>query len=184
MVPAANRAARHAGTLVYGPLVPATARARPVRAKPVRARPIARRVTHRARPPERAHRAHRTARPVPRARPVRGYARGRASAVVAFAYAHLGAPYVFGAAGRRGFDCSGLTQAAYARAGVRLVHKAALQTGRAVSRAAARPGDLVKWGSYHVGVYVGGGWVIHAPKPGDRVKKSRLWGRYRFVRLL
>ncbi len=109
---------------------------------------------------------------------------GRAAAVVAYAYAQLGRPYRFGADGPGGFDCSGLTKTAFARAGVRLVHKAAAQTGRSVSLAQARAGDLVKWGSYHVGVYVGNGYVIHAPKPGDHVKKSRLWGNYRIVRVL
>jgi len=104
--------------------------------------------------------------------------------VVSFAYAQLGKPYRYGAAGPGGFDCSGLTMRAFRRAGVRLPHKAAGQHGAAVSRRAARAGDLVKWGGWHVGVYVGDGWVIHAPKPGDRVKKSRLWGSYRIVRVL
>lgn len=104
--------------------------------------------------------------------------------MVAYAYAQLGRPYVFGASGGGGFDCSGLTMRAFARAGVRLVHKAAGQTGRTVGRSQARAGDLVKWGSSHVGVYVGDGYVIHAPKPGDHVKKSRLWGNYRIVRVL
>lgn len=104
--------------------------------------------------------------------------------MVAYAYAQLGVPYVWGGAGDGGFDCSGLTMRAYARAGVRLPHRAAEQTGRPVSRRAARPGDLVKWGSHHVGIYVGRGLVIHAPKPGDHVKKSHLWGSYRIVRVL
>jgi cell wall-associated NlpC family hydrolase len=109
---------------------------------------------------------------------------GSAGAVVAYAYNQLGRPYVWGGTGGSGFDCSGLTMRAYARAGVRLPHRAAEQSGRTVSLAQARPGDLVKWGSYHVGVYVGHGYVIHAPKPGDHVKKSRLWGSYRIVRVL
>jgi cell wall-associated NlpC family hydrolase len=120
--------------------------------------------------------AHRTARRA--VRPAAG-----ASAVVRFAYAQLGRPYVRNGEGRGGWDCSGLTKAAYARVGKRLAHKAARQTGRTVSRRQARPGDLVKWGSYHVGIYVGGGRVIHAPKPGDHVKRSRLWGSYRIVRV-
>lgn len=115
---------------------------------------------------------------------LRSPAHGRAAVVVSYVYAQLGVPYRFGAAGRGAFDCSGLTMRAYARAGVRLAHKAAWQTGRVVPARLARPGDLVKWGDYHVGVYVGGGFVIHAPKPGDHVKKSHLWGSHRFVRLL
>lgn len=104
--------------------------------------------------------------------------------MVAYAYAQLGKPYRYGADGPGAFDCSGLTLAAYARAGRRLPHRAAAQHGRPVSRRAARPGDLVKWAGRHVGIYVGRGYVIHAPKPGDRVKRARLWGSYRIVRVL
>lgn len=111
-------------------------------------------------------------------------ARRGAGAVIAYAYGALGKPYVFGAAGPRAYDCSGLTMRAYAKAGKHFAHKASSQNGRPVSRSKARPGDLVKWGGYHVGIYVGGGKVIHAPKPGDRVKKSGLWGSYRIVRVL
>jgi len=103
--------------------------------------------------------------------------------VVAYAYGQLGAPYEYGAAGGGAFDCSGLTMRAFQRAGIRLPHRAAGQSGRPVSLSRARPGDLVKWGDYHVGVYVGHGYVIHAPKPGDHVKKARLWGNYRIVRV-
>lgn len=103
--------------------------------------------------------------------------------VVRFAESQLGRPYVRGGTGRGGWDCSGLTRAAYARVGKRMPHKAARQHGRTVGRGQARPGDLVKWGDYHVGIYVGGGRVIHAPKPGDRVKRAALWGRYRIVRV-
>lgn len=116
-------------------------------------------------------------------RPAGRLGRGAAE-VVAYAYDQLGRPYVRGGTGGDGFDCSGLTMRAYGRAGLRLPHRAAEQSGRAVSRSRARPGDLVKWGSHHVGVYVGGGYVIHAPKPGDHVKKARLWGNYRIVRVL
>jgi cell wall-associated NlpC family hydrolase len=109
---------------------------------------------------------------------------GRAGSVVAYAYDQLGRPYARGGTGSGGFDCSGLTMRAYARAGVRLPHRAAEQSGRPVSLSRARAGDLVKWGSHHVGVYVGRGYVIHAPKPGDHVRKARLWGNYRIVRVL
>jgi cell wall-associated NlpC family hydrolase len=111
-------------------------------------------------------------------------ARAGARRVLAYAYRQIGKPYASGAAGPRAFDCSGLTQRAYGLAGIDLPHRAAGQRGRTVSAESARPGDLVKWGGYHVGIYVGGGFVVHAPKPGDRVKKSRLWGRHYFVRLL
>jgi len=147
-------------------------------ARKQRPRPTIRPAPRRSGAPSRAER-----RPRIRHRPAVAGRRG-AGVVVAFAYAQLGKPYQYGADGPGGFDCSGLTMRAFRKAGVRLPHKAAGQRGRSVSRRAARAGDLVKWGGWHVGVYVGGGWVIHAPKPGDRVKKSRLWGSYRIVRVL
>jgi cell wall-associated NlpC family hydrolase len=160
----------------------------PARKKRVRAvvRTEPRRTIERARTTRTAaHRAVRKPARVVQRRAVRVVgARAGVSSVVGFAYRQLGRPYRMGAAGPRAFDCSGLTMRAYARAGLRLPHKAARQLGRPVSLSAARPGDLVKWGGYHVGIYVGGGQVIHAPKPGDRVKKSRLWGSYRIVRIL
>lgn len=113
-----------------------------------------------------------------------GRASGRAATVIAYARRQLGKPYSFGR-----LDCSGLTMRSFARVGVSLPHKASRQDERGyrVSRSAARPGDLVFWGgdnAYHVGIYVGRGRVIHAPKPGDRVKVSSLWGSYYFVRVL
>ena len=82
---------------------------------------------------------------------------------------------------RLGFDCSGLTLYAYGRAGKRLPRTAQQQYAAStrISRAAARPGDLVFFHSgrtiYHVAVYAGAGWIWHAPKPGKRVAKVRLW---------
>jgi len=103
-----------------------------------------------------------------------GPASGQAAAAVQFAYAQLGKPYVYGAAGPDSYDCSGLTMAAWARAGVYLPHNAAMQQSatRAVSAADAQPGDLVFFGSpaYHVGIYIGGGNMIAAPHTGDVVK--------------
>lgn len=103
--------------------------------------------------------------------------------MVAYARRQLGRPYSFGR-----LDCSGLTMRSYAQAGVSLPHKAARQDerGRRVPRSAARPGDLAFWGgddAYHVAIYLGRGRVIHAPKPGDRVKVSRIWGSPYFVRV-
>jgi len=185
----ASRAGRRAGPLLYGPVL-----ARRPELAAARAAPAVRSVRRTAAGHRRTHRTVVRVHPVARSRLSRAVRHrtaaarsgrlGGAGAVVAYAYAHLGAPYVYGDAGRRGFDCSGLTMRAFARAGVRLPHRAGAQSGRRVSLRAARPGDLVKWGSYHVGVYVGRGYVIHAPKPGDHVKKSRLWGSYRIVRVL
>lgn len=109
----------------------------------------------------------------------------RGQRVAAWARAQIGKPYRFGAVGPRSFDCSGLTLRAYASVGKRLPRQSDAQgsRGHRVSRSQARPGDLVAWRG-HVGVYAGGGRVIHAPKPGDRVKIAKLWGAYRIKRVL
>jgi cell wall-associated NlpC family hydrolase len=99
---------------------------------------------------------------------------GPAGRVVAFAFAQLGKPYSWGAAGPRAYDCSGLTLAAWERAGLHLPHNAARQYGATtrVDRADARPGDLVFFYGRisHVGVYIGGGMMIHAPEYGENVR--------------
>lgn len=103
-----------------------------------------------------------------------GPATGSAAAAVRFAYAQLGKPYVWGAAGPSSYDCSGLTMASWAAAGVSLPHSSAAQYGSAphVSLSALRPGDLIFYGSpiHHVALYIGGGHVIHAPVPGEVVQ--------------
>ncbi|MFC8856847.1 NlpC/P60 family protein [Streptomyces sp. NPDC057144] len=79
----------------------------------------------------------------------------------------------------RGFDCSGLTLYAYAQAGVALPRTAAQQyaASEPVNPGQVKPGDLVFYGSsaasiHHVGIYVGGGWMIDAPRPGTQVRYS------------
>ncbi|BCJ43493.1 hypothetical protein GCM10010168_41970 [Actinoplanes ianthinogenes] len=96
-------------------------------------------------------------------RPIRMSARGGMNAVIAYARSQLGRRYVTGGEGRGGFDCSGLTRQAYARAGMRLPHSSRAQAARArsISRRLARPGDLVV-GSGHVGIYMGRGMMIDA----------------------
>ncbi|MEO3775782.1 NlpC/P60 family protein [Micromonospora sp. B11E3] len=106
------------------------------------------------------------------------YPGGGAGIAVKFACAQIGKPYVWGAAGPNAFDCSGLMMAAWARAGVSLPHNAARQravTAR-VSRADLRPGDLVFYYAdlHHVGMYVGGGWVVHASQAGVPIKMKRV----------
>ena len=99
---------------------------------------------------------------------------GRASAAISFARAQLGKPYVWGATGPSGYDCSGLTQAAWRAAGVSLPRTTYTQinAGRRVSRSELAPGDLVFFysGISHVGLYIGGGQMIHAPRPGAPVR--------------
>ncbi|USQ83058.1 NlpC/P60 family protein [Streptomyces phaeoluteigriseus] len=98
----------------------------------------------------------------------------RAAAAVSYAYAKLGSPYVWGATGPNAFDCSGLVQAAYRAAGVSLPRTtyAQIDAGRRVSRSELRPGDLVFFysGITHVGIYIGGGKMIHAPNPSAPVR--------------
>lgn len=90
------------------------------------------------------------------------------------AMAQRGKPYVWAAGGPRAFDCSGLTQYAFKAAGISLPHSSRLQSqmGQAVSRNDLRPGDLVFFYSpvSHVGIYIGGGQMVHAPTSGDVVK--------------
>ncbi|MFG2519312.1 NlpC/P60 family protein [Streptomyces sp. NPDC048527] len=99
---------------------------------------------------------------------------GRAAAAVAAAMSAVGKPYVWGANGPSGFDCSGLMQWSYARAGVGLPRTSQAQrfAGRQVPLSEARPGDLVAYRSdaSHIGMYVGNGQVIHAPYPGAPVR--------------
>lgn len=102
------------------------------------------------------------------------------AAVVAFALAQLGKPYVWGAAGPSAFDCSGLTMAAWASVGVHLLHYTGDQQheGRAVSTSSLVPGDLVLTpGSDppapgvagHVGIYLGDALVLSAIDPAQGV---------------
>ncbi|MFD8719425.1 NlpC/P60 family protein [Streptomyces sp. NPDC059629] len=99
---------------------------------------------------------------------------GRAAAAIAAARAALGKPYVWGASGPSGFDCSGLMQWAYAHAGIHLPRTSQEQryAGHQVPLSQARPGDLVVYRSdaSHVAMYVGHGQVIHAPYPGAPVR--------------
>ncbi|MER5434708.1 NlpC/P60 family protein [Streptomyces sp. NPDC002588] len=101
-------------------------------------------------------------------------ASGRAAAALAAARSALGKPYVWGANGPSGFDCSGLMQWSYARAGVSLprTSQAQAHAGRRVPLSQAQPGDIVTYRSdaSHVGMYVGNGQVIHAPYPGAPVR--------------
>jgi cell wall-associated NlpC family hydrolase len=99
---------------------------------------------------------------------------GAAGAAVSTALAQVGDPYVWGAAGPDAFDCSGLTQYAYAAAGVALPHSSSMQSqmGVPVSRSQLQPGDLVFFYSpvSHVGMYIGNGQMVHASTSGTPVQ--------------
>ena len=106
------------------------------------------------------------------------------SAVVGIAQRYLGVPYVYGGASPSGFDCSGLSMYCYAQIGIGLSHGATDQqhASTPVPLNALQPGDLVFFGnagySYHVGIYVGGGSMIHAPHTGSNVQYGSIGGAW------
>ncbi|MGQ4427263.1 NlpC/P60 family protein, partial [Streptomyces violaceoruber] len=95
---------------------------------------------------------------------------GAAGKAVGFAMAQIGKPYVWGAVGPSSYDCSGLTSAAWAAAGHPIPRTSQAQWGglTRVSLSSARPGDLIIYynDATHVGMYIGGGQIVHAPRPG------------------
>ncbi|MEO3871472.1 C40 family peptidase [Nonomuraea sp. B12E4] len=115
-----------------------------------------------------------------------GPASGNAAAVLRFAFAQVGKPYVFGGTGPGGYDCSGLTQAAWRAAGVSLPRTTWQQwawgASRKVSLSSLRPGDLIfSEGLGHVSIYAGNGKIVHAPQTGDVVKVVPLSGNARSI---
>jgi cell wall-associated NlpC family hydrolase len=108
--------------------------------------------------------------------PSLGPSSSRAAVAVAAARSAIGSPYVWGAAGPRAFDCSGLMQWSYRHAGVLLPRTSQEQrdAGQHVPLSRIRPGDLVIYRSdaSHVAMYVGDGRVVHAPYPGARVRED------------
>jgi cell wall-associated NlpC family hydrolase len=101
-----------------------------------------------------------------------------AKAAVAAAYALLGKPYHYGAGGPDSFDCSGFTRFTWRSAGVALPHSSRAQYASLphVPTDQLQPGDLVFFGNpiHHVGMYVGGGQMIHAPETGSTVEVSSM----------
>jgi cell wall-associated NlpC family hydrolase len=99
---------------------------------------------------------------------------GRAGLAMKFAFKQIGDRYVFGADGMVYWDCSGLTMRAYQAAGVNLPHSSAAQArmGKSIPFNQKKPGDLLFFGRpvSHVGIYIGGGKMVHAPRSGSRVK--------------
>ncbi|MFF0525876.1 NlpC/P60 family protein [Actinomadura nitritigenes] len=106
---------------------------------------------------------------------------GKAAEALRYAMSKLGSPYVWGAAGPTTFDCSGLTMWAYKQVGINLPHYTGSQwnAGTHVSESQMQPGDLIFFYSdlHHMGMYVGGGKMIHAPHTGDVVRIASLAGR-------
>ena len=101
----------------------------------------------------------------------------RMGSVVETAFQFLGTPYVYGGSTPSGFDCSGFTSYVYALHGVGLPRTSQSQwgVGVGISMAEAQPGDLVIMnGGGHVGIYIGGGQIIHSPRPGKSVEVASL----------
>ncbi|WP_406263299.1 C40 family peptidase [Streptomyces chartreusis] len=106
---------------------------------------------------------------------------GRIEKAIGFASAQVGEPYVWGGEGPNGWDCSGLVQEAYRRAGISLPRVAADQyrAVQPITRGQLRRGDLVFWstngassGVHHVAVYLGNAQYLEAPRPGRSVRVS------------
>ena len=106
-----------------------------------------------------------------------GSATNAQAAQVALRY--LGVPYVWGGASPSGFDCSGLASYAYAQVGISVPH----YTGAIWAKfprvvGPLQPGDMVFFhGLGHMGIYIGGGQMVHAPHTGDVVKVVSMSGR-------
>ncbi|MFF4052601.1 NlpC/P60 family protein [Streptomyces chartreusis] len=103
----------------------------------------------------------------------------KAEKTLAFARSQIGKPYVWGATGPDSYDCSGLTQAAWKAAGVDIprVTYDQVNAGTTVPLSSAQPGDLVFFYDdvTHVGIYIGNGMMIHAPKPGAYVREESIY---------
>ncbi|MEV5410927.1 NlpC/P60 family protein [Thermopolyspora sp. NPDC052614] len=106
---------------------------------------------------------------------------GKAAQAARYAMSQQLKPYVWGAEGPNSFDCSGLVMWAYQKVGINLPHYTGSQwtAGRQVSREDLRVGDLVFFYNdlHHVGIYIGGGLMVHAPRTGDVVRVASIKNR-------
>ncbi len=108
---------------------------------------------------------------------------GKGETVVSTARNYIGSKYVYGATGPSSFDCSGFTQYVFKLHGVSLNRTAAAQysNGVAVDRSSLQPGDLVMFGKSginHVGIYIGGGQIVHAANPSRGVTIDTITSGY------
>jgi cell wall-associated NlpC family hydrolase len=111
---------------------------------------------------------------------------GLRASLVETALGYQGVPYLFGGTTDKGFDCSGLTGAVYQLNGLRLPRNSMAQfdAGTPVTLEQARPGDLLFFATKapgrvsHVGLYLGQGTFIHAPRTGKAIRKDDLQSAY------
>jgi cell wall-associated NlpC family hydrolase len=106
--------------------------------------------------------------------------------LVDYASDFLGIPYLWGGITPNGFDCSGFVQYVYAHYGIKINRTTYEQVkqGETVSNGQLQPGDLLFFGGsdiHHVGMYIGNGLYIHAPRTGDVIKISSLSARNDFT---
>ena len=111
---------------------------------------------------------------------------GTGADVVNYALQFQGIPYVYGGTDpATGFDCSGFTQYVFAHFGISLPRTADAQRSVGVPVTDPAPGDLlVTSDGSHVGIYVGGGRMIHAPRPGRTVTVQKLYRDFEYRRLV
>lgn len=112
----------------------------------------------------------------------------RGSIALKYALAQVGDVYVWAAAGPTRWDCSGLTMRAFQKAGVSLPHSSRIQVkyGKNIPISSLKPGDLLFFGKpiSHVSMYMGGGKMVQAPRPGKRVEVVKfvtMFGKKPFV---
>ncbi|WP_116244406.1 C40 family peptidase [Nocardiopsis sp. FIRDI 009] len=115
-----------------------------------------------------------------------GPASGNARTALNFAYDQIGKPYVWGGTGPGGYDCSGLVQAAWGAAGVRLPRTTydQVNAGTRVSWDNMQPGDLIFFrgpNPTHVGMYAGDGMMVHAPNSNSTISEVSLGSHYRSI---
>lgn len=111
-------------------------------------------------------------------------ATGSRAAIVNYAMAQVGKPYIWAAEGPSAFDCSGLTMQAYAQAGIQLEHSSGSQysAGEHVSADQAKPGDLLWWPG-HVAIYTGNGRMVGAQTPAEGVREMEVYGAPVYIRV-
>lgn len=106
---------------------------------------------------------------------------GKAAQAANYALSQQGKPYVWGASGPNAYDCSGLTMWAYQQVGISLPHYTGAQyaAGTPVSQSELRVGDLVFFypDRHHMGIYIGGGKMVHSPHSGSVVQIDPIAGR-------